>query len=267
MNQATPAAIAHWPICQLFDCHRSSAVPHRAPQGGAPAAPQPVERLRPSLGLHASDRARSREGAPPPRAALGSLGGDPSRSDRSGLPDGREPPHADARGRAPALQEARGRRPQLRPRPVRGGARHHRHRAALPQAPAPVDQDRRPVGVGGGRPVRHRAPRPPQRAAQAGPGARALRARLAAAQHPPGHRAPAVGVAPHRGAARRPGRDVHQAAPLARRRDLGDAAAAEHPLQRPRRPRHAVAVGEAAAELEGRQGPGGRRARCRPPRR
>ena len=33
--------------------------------------------------------------------------------------------------------------------------------------PVPVDQDRRPVGVGRGRPVRHRAPRPAQRAAQA----------------------------------------------------------------------------------------------------
>ena len=27
MNQATPAAIAHWPICQLFDCHRSARFP------------------------------------------------------------------------------------------------------------------------------------------------------------------------------------------------------------------------------------------------
>ena len=64
-------------------------------------------------------------------------------------------------------------------------ARRRRDRAAVPQAPAPLAEDRRAARLGRGRAVRHRAPRPPQRAAQAGPGARAARPVLAAAQHPP----------------------------------------------------------------------------------
>ena len=94
-----------------------------------------------------------------------------------------------------------------------------------------------------GRAVRHRAPRPPQRAAQARPGPRAARAVLPAAQHPARLGAPAVGGARHRGPARRPGGDVHQDPPRARRRRLGDAAARERALHRPRQARHARAVG------------------------
>ena len=113
----------------------------------------------------------------------------------------------------------------------------------LPQAPAPVDQDGRPVGVGRGRRLRHRVPRPPQRPAEAGPRPRAARALLPPALHPAGDRAAPVGVAPDRGSARRAGRDVLQAPPRARRRRLRDAAAAEHPQQRPRPDGHAGPVG------------------------
>ena len=60
------------------------------------------------------------------------------------------------------------------------------------------------MGLGGGRPVRHRAPCAAQRAAQAGPGCAELFEFTCAAQHPPGHRAAAVGVARDRGLARRP---------------------------------------------------------------
>ena len=93
---------------------------------------------------------------------------------------------------------------------------------------------RRAVGLGRRRPVRHRVPRAPQRPAQAGPGPRAAGAVLAPALHPARDRAAAVGVAPDRGPARRPGRDVRQAPPRPGRRRLGDAAAPEHPVQRPR---------------------------------
>ena len=104
----------------------------------------------------------------------------------------------------------------------------------------------RPVGVGRGRRLRHRVPRATQRPAEARPGARAARAVLAPALHPPRDRATAVGVAPDRGAARRPGRDVLQAPPRPGRRHLRDAAAPEHPQHRRRAHRHAGAVGEPA---------------------
>ena len=74
---------------------------------------------------------------------------------------------------------------------------------------------------------------------------RAARAVLAAAQHPPGPGAAAVGGAPDRGPARRPGRALHQAAPLPGRRHLGDAADAERDEHRPRQARHAADVGRA----------------------
>ncbi len=89
------------------------------------------------------------------------------RSDGGRVPARREPQHADARRRSPALQEAGGSGPQLRPRDVRVDARRRRDRAAVPQAPAPIAQDGRAAGVGRGRAVRHRAPHPAQRAAQA----------------------------------------------------------------------------------------------------
>ena len=110
----------------------------------------------------------------------------------------------------------------------------------------------RPVGLDRGRAVRHRVPRPAQRAAQARPGPRAARAVLAAAQHPAGPGAAAVGGAPDRGPARRPGRDVHQDPPRARRRRLRDAAAAER----------AVAPTPTSATCRRR---GRRRSRPRPP--
>ena len=149
------------------------------------------------------------------------------RSDLRRFPDGGEPHDAHARGRAAAVREAGGRRAQLHPGALPADARRRRDRAAVPQAPEPLAQDRGPVGLGRGQAVRHRAPRAAQRAAQAGPGPRAARAVLAAAQHPAGPGAAAVGGAPDRGPARRPDRDLHEDPPRARRRHLGDAAAAE----------------------------------------
>ena len=167
------------------------------------------------------------------------------RPDGGRVPARREPQHADARRRAAAVQEAGGRRPQLRARDVRADARRRRDRAAVPQAPLPLGQDGRPAGLAARRAVRHRAPRPAQRAAQARPGPRAARAVLAAAQHPARVGAPAVGGARHRGPARRPGRDVHQDPPRPGRRRLRDAAAAERPHHRPRPARHAGTLGGA----------------------
>ena len=94
----------------------------------------------------------------------------------AGVPARGEPQHADARRRAAAVREARGGRAQLRPRDVRGDARRRRDRAAVPQAPVPLAAHRRPAGVEGRRAVRHRAPRPAQRAPQARPDPRAPRA-------------------------------------------------------------------------------------------
>ena len=92
----------------------------------------------------------------------------------------------------------------------------------------------RPAGLGARRALRHRAPRAAQRPAPAGPRPRAARPLLAAAQPAPGLGAAAVGGARHRGPARRPGRDVHQDPPRARRRRLGDAAAGQRAVHRPR---------------------------------
>ena len=196
--------------------------------------------------------------------------GQPDRPDCDRLPARREPQHADARRRAPALREARGRGSQLRPRDVRADARRRADRPALPQAPAPLRAHGRPAGVAARRAVRHRAPRPPQRAAQARPDPRAPRALLAAAQHPPRLGATAVGGHRHRGPARRPRRDVHQDPPRPRRRRLGDAAARQRALDRPRRAQHARPVGDAPAQAA-RGGAAGTTAvpRCptsRPPR-
>ena len=140
-------------------------------------------------------------------------------------------------------------------------------RTALPQAPLPLAAHGGPAGVAARRAVRHRAPRPAQRAAQAGPGPRAARALLTAALHPAGLGAAALGGPRHRGAARRPGRDVHQDPPRAGRRRERDAAARERAVHRPRPARHAGAVGRDAGAVEGRQGarrrPSTRRPRCR----
>ena len=152
-------------------------------------------------------------------------GGHTDRPDVRGVPARGEPQHADARRRPPALREARGRRARLRPRDVRADARRRGDRAAVPQAPLPLAAHRRPAGVEGRRAVRHRAPRPAQRAAQARPDPRAARPLLPAAQHPAGLGAAAVGGPRHRGPARRPGRDVHQDPPRPGRRRLRDAAA------------------------------------------
>ena len=108
----------------------------------------------------------------------------------------------------------------------------------------------RPVGVDPGRRLRPRVPLPAQRPAQARPCPRAARALLTPAQHPAGPGAAAVGGAPDRGPARRPGRALHEDAPLPRRRHLGDAAAPERDVDRPRRPRHAAAVGRASQHQE-----------------
>ena len=180
---------------------------------------------------------------PHSHANRGSSRGHTDRPDGRGVPPGREPQHADARRRAPAVREARGRGPRLRPRDVRVDARRRRDRAAVPQAPAPLARDRRPAGLGRGRAVRHRAPRPAQRAAQAGPDPRAPRPERPPARHPAGLGAAAVGGARHRGAARRPGGALHEDPPRARRRHLGDAAAAERAQPRPGPARHAAAVG------------------------
>ena len=169
--------------------------------------------------------------------------GHSDRPDLSRLPARREPQHADARRWSAAVQEAGRRRAQLRPRDVRGDARRRGDRPAVPQAAAPLDQDRRPARLGARRAVRHRAPRAAQRAAQARPGPRAARPLLAAAQHPAGLGAPALGGARHRGHARRPGRDVHQDPSRPGRRRLRDAAGAERAQHRPRPARHAGAVG------------------------
>ena len=107
----------------------------------------------------------------------------------------------------------------------------------------PLARDRRPAGLGRGRAVRHRPPRPAQRAAQARPDPRAARPERPPARHPAGLGAAAVGGARHRGAARRPGGDVHQDPPRPRRRHLGDAAGAEHPQHRPGRARDAARRG------------------------
>ena len=101
----------------------------------------------------------------------------------------------------------------------------------------------RPAGLGRGRAVRHRAPRPAQRAAQARPDPRAARPQQPAAQHPARLGAAAVGGAHHRGPARRPGRALHEGPPRPGRRHLRDAAAAERALHRPRPARDAAAVG------------------------
>ena len=132
------------------------------------------------------------------------------------------------------------------PRDVRGDARRRGDPAALPQAPLPLDPHRRPAGLEGGRPVRHRAPRAAQRAAQARPGPRAARALRPSALHPPGLGAAALGGPRHRGAARRAGGDVLQAPPRPGRRRLRDASAPERAQHRPRQARHARAVGGAA---------------------
>ena len=142
-----------------------------------------------------------------------------------------------------AVREAGGGGAQLRPRDVRADARRRGDRPALPQAPAPLGAHGRPAGVAARRAVRHRAPRAAQRAAQARPDPRAARAVLAPAQHPARLGAAAVGGARHRGPARRPGRDVHQDPPRAGRRRLGDAAARQRALHRPRPARHARALG------------------------
>ena len=123
---------------------------------------------------------------------------------------------------------------------------------------------RRPVGLDAGRQLRPRVPLPAQRPAQAGPRPRAARPLLAAAQHPAGPRAAAVGGAPDRGHARRPGGALHEDAPLAGRRHLRDAAAAERDDHRPRQARHARDVG-GPAQREDREGPG--RGRAQPGRR
>ena len=167
----------------------------------------------------------------------------PDRPDRRRVPDGREPPDAHARGWAAAVQEAGGRGPELRHRALPADARRREDRAAVPQAPPAVAQGGRAAGLGRGRAVRHRVPRAAQRAAQAGPGPRAAGPLLAAARPAPGAGAAALGGARHRGPARRPGRDVHQDPPRPRRRRLGDAAAAERALHRPRPARHARPVG------------------------
>ncbi len=170
----------------------------------------------------------------------------PDRSPVSSVPARGEQEPADARRRAAALRTAGRRRAGLRARAVHGcdGERRRGH-AALPQAPLPLRQDGRSAVLARGRAVRHRAPRPPQRAADARPGPRAPRAVLTPAQHPPRLGAPAVGGPPDRRARRRPGRDVHQDPPRPGRRHLRDAADAEHPVDRSRRARHGRAVGEA----------------------
>ena len=188
----------------------------------------------------------------PPRPARrrgrdgGATSGGPDRPDRDRLPPRREPQHADARRWPPALREARRCRSRLRPRDVRADARRRADGAALPEAPAPLDAHGGPAGVGARRAVRHRAPRPAQRAAQAGPGARAARALLALAQHPPGVGATAVGGTRDRGAPRRARGDVHQDPPRPRRRRLGDAPARERAVDRPRRAQHARPLGDAS---------------------
>ena len=171
--------------------------------------------------------------------------GDTDRPDGRRFPARREPLDADARGWPRALQEARRSRAQLRPGPLRADAHVRGDRAALPASPAPLAAHRRPVRVGGGRAVRHRPPLPAQRPAQARPRPRAARALQPPPQHPARLGPAAVGVARHRGPARRPGRDVHQAAPRAGRRRLGHATALGHPLPRSRRAQHAGAVGQA----------------------
>ena len=204
-------------------------------------------------------RAAERSPCEPCCDPRGSPGGDPSRSDRSGLPDGREPPHADARGRAPAVQEARG-----TPAATTSGELFEEARDTTDIAPLFLKHPYRSIKTAGQwmwveddqfdieHHVRHSALPKPGRVREL------FELVLAAAQHPPGDRATAVGVAPDRGTARRPGGDVHQAAPLAGRRDLRDAAAAEHPVAAIPTTAASRAVGQAAAELQGRQGPGGR---------
>ena len=83
------------------------------------------------------------------------------------------------------------------------------------------------------------------------------------AQHPAGPRAAAVGGARHRGPARRPGGALHEGPPRPGRRHLGDAAAAEHAEHRPRRARHAAAVG-CPDPAEAEQARDGGRARPEP---
>ena len=149
MNQATPAASAHWAICQLLSA---------SGRAGPPVSSTEVRPRRQSrssgCGLHGprwcqrvAERSlvRGRLTRAEDRRVATPL--DPT---ALGLPDGREPPDADARRGPAALQEARGGRPQLRPRPVRGGARHHRHRAAVPQA-ARTARSRRPASGCGSR--------------------------------------------------------------------------------------------------------------------
>ena len=128
-------------------------------------------------------------------------------------------------------------------------------RAAVPQAAAPVARARPGSGLGDRRALRHRAPRAAQRAAQARPGPRAPRPVLAAARHPARVGAAAVGGAPDRGAARRPGRDVHQDPPRAGRRCLRDAAAGERAEHRPRPARHAAPRGRDRPQRARPRGP------------
>ena len=125
---------------------------------------------------------------------------------------------------------------------------------AVPEATDPRHHHGGPVGLDPGRQLRPRVPLPAQRAAQAGTDPRAARPVLAPAQHPPGPGAAAVGGAPDRGDARRPGRALHEAAPLPGRRHLGDAADAERDDHRPRQARHAADVGGAAGQEDRRPG-------------
>ena len=108
--------------------------------------------------------------------------------------------------------------------------------------PDPLAEQPGPVGLDRRHRVRHRAPRPAQRPARAGPDPRAAGAGLPAARPDAGPRAPALGGPHHRGPGRRPGRDVHQAAPLPGRRHLGDEADAERAHLRPGPAQHGAPV-------------------------
>ena len=86
-------------------------------------------------------------------------------------------------------------------------------------------------------------PRPPHRPAPPGTDPRAARGGRPAARHAARPQPPAVGGPPHRGSRRRPVRRLHQGPPCAGRRRVGHADAVRRPVDRPRRARHAPAVG------------------------